>query len=288
MICPADRNYPERGHLIEKQARSLYHSQILERFDSSDKNHDIIPQLIELPGKDDIFILFDKLNIELVRCKEKNEILSMGKRVEFESIVFNHPFNSHVTCYTSNDKYYSDQSQNTEFSLIAMGYDRQINLFHSDMLEKDITVPSQKLLITSPVTQMQFLQNHMLMNLVSLHEDNRLQVTSLRTKTTVYSLDLTFTPTHLAIDPNLNFMVITGNTWDAEVKNKEENEFVAHLDGEPDQGDASPVEDSRPDMLKISLRIKDTWKFNLNDAFIESFIHLPNNEAHNKKEQHLL
>jgi len=70
----------------------------------------------------------------------------------------------------------------------------------------------------------------------------------------VYSLDLDFSPCGLCLDPWNKVLLVTRH-----VDRKEsENTF---------------------DYLKINLRIKDDWKFNMNDALIQTFTTLSTDNA---------
>lgn len=74
MICPRDPDYPDNGFLVEENARSFYRSEILA-LDEPANDSVVCPQIIELPGKDDIFLIYDKDSIEIVKCTERNDFL---------------------------------------------------------------------------------------------------------------------------------------------------------------------------------------------------------------------
>lgn len=153
------------------------------------------------------------------------------------------------------------------------------------MLVKGITSPSKSLDVASAVIDIEFIQNNQVMNIASLHDNRKFLVTSLRTFQTVYEVNLQFTPTHLALDPRKNLMLITGRNWESKEDDVDKH-MVLNINDEQD--DSELEADNDIDFFKIRLRIKDKWQFNMNDALIESFIYLPYKEAYRAREKELL
>lgn len=91
----------------------------------------ILPRIVPVPSKTNMFMTFDSDSIEVVKCY-KNE-----KKNYF---IFEHPYSIAVKCYDRN--VYYDNNNPQETALIALGYKNgKVSIYHADELEKDISNP---------------------------------------------------------------------------------------------------------------------------------------------------
>ena len=71
MICPLDPNDLKKGSLVEEEARSHYKTETIEL--DIPLAGKLKPQIIDIPGKKDFFMVYDWQSIEAVKCHSKND-----------------------------------------------------------------------------------------------------------------------------------------------------------------------------------------------------------------------
>ena len=90
-------------------------------------------------------------------------------------------------------------------------------------------------------------------------------------------MKLNFRPSELAIDPMKHFILITG------IEEDSDGPVGQKIENDESSSDSFVKTDDDLDFLKIRLRIKDKWQFNMNDALIESFIYLPDIDVYKER-----
>lgn len=156
-------------------------------------------------------MVYDSYTIECVKCEEENDF-GKRKRAILNNFDIDHSYLtlSEVKCHAYNKDYAKMNTNSIETAVIALGYKNgTVRLFHSDDLDQMIETPCKVLDLKVDIIDMVFVQNGRSLNLVTLHTDNKVVFTSLRTKQILFEKELPYEPVKLVVDPNLNFILVT-------------------------------------------------------------------------------
>ena len=90
------------------------------------------------------------------------------------------------------------------------------------------------------------------------------------------------------MDPENKFLILTAfpKTWNAKENSDYYHDFNREVQG-GSKYDKLERDDTAMDFFKINLRMKDTNKFNLNDAFIEVYTTLPSTSQYDARRKEL-
>lgn len=89
----------------------------------------VVPQIVEIPGKNNIFMVYDHNRIEVVNCGRENDFGKAGAVTN--NFHFDHKELSVIRCHTSNSDYIGEEMRN-ETALVALAYDSgTVHFFHS-------------------------------------------------------------------------------------------------------------------------------------------------------------
>lgn len=153
-ICPKNKDTKEQEMKIEEYATSYFKIQCISAEQASR------PRLVELPGKSNLFMVFNNEVVEVVGCDNNNDFGAKASGAVVNNFHYEHDERHKIKCHASNILTAPRMDYNRkETALVALAYDDgAVYLFHSEELQQQMPEPKGVIKLKDDIVDMAFVQ----------------------------------------------------------------------------------------------------------------------------------